>query len=233
MIYGELGITPLLVDIKSRQISFWTKLIDNITGEQTTKLSSKLYQILLYYHDTQLYKSPWIDNIKTTLCHHGFSGIWYCQNFTSSKWLNKSATQKIKDINTQNWYADIKRSSDTSLYKHLKTEFKQSPYITQLPTSLCKSLIAFRTRNHRLPIETGRWHNIPQHLRKCNTCNTMGDEYHFIIECSIFNEARRTYIDKYFLTRPNYMKLIELFNTTGSNLKNLAIFCNKLVNYKF
>ena len=73
MIYGELGITLLLVDINSRQISFWTKLVDNITGDQTTKLSSKLYQILLYYHDTQQYKSPRIDNIKTTLCHHGFS----------------------------------------------------------------------------------------------------------------------------------------------------------------
>jgi len=111
---------------------------------------------------------------------------------------------KIKDINrlnTQNWYAAIERSSDTSLYKHLKTEFKQSPYITQLPTSLCKSLIAFRTRNHRLPIETGRWHNIPQHLRKCNTCNTMGDEYQFTIEYSIFNEAMRTYIDKYFFDK--------------------------------
>jgi len=58
MIYGELGITPLIVDIKSGQISFWTKLIDNITGDQTTKHPLKLYQILLFYHDTQQYKSP-------------------------------------------------------------------------------------------------------------------------------------------------------------------------------
>jgi hypothetical protein len=33
--------------------------------------------------------------------------------------------------------------------------------------TLCK----FRTTNHKLPIEHGRWNNIPRENKKCNICN--------------------------------------------------------------
>ena len=36
MIYGELGITPLYIDIQTRMVSFWTKLIES---NATDKLS--------------------------------------------------------------------------------------------------------------------------------------------------------------------------------------------------
>ena len=44
---------------------------------------------------------------------------------------------------------------------------------------LCK----FRTTNHRLPIEIGRWQNIERNNRKCLLCdtNTMALEMNFII----------------------------------------------------
>jgi hypothetical protein len=29
----------------------------------------------------------------------------------------------------------------------------------------------FRTLNHKLPIEYGRWHNIARNMRFCNLCN--------------------------------------------------------------
>ena len=45
--------------------------------------------------------------------------------------------------------------------------------------TLCK----FRTTNHRLPIETGRWNNIDRVNRICTKCDniTIGDEYYYII----------------------------------------------------
>jgi hypothetical protein len=47
--------------------------------------------------------------------------------------------------------------------------------------TLCK----FRTTNHKLPIEHGRWNNIPHENRKCNLCNLeeIGDEFHYISNC--------------------------------------------------
>jgi hypothetical protein len=54
--------------------------------------------------------------------------------------------------------------------------------------TLCK----FRTTNHKLPIETGRWNNIDRVNRICTKCNniTIGDEYHYIIECEHFSNFR-------------------------------------------
>jgi len=40
-------------------------------------------------------------------------------------------------------------------------------------------------------------HCIPREDRKCTTCNTIEDEYHIVIECSIFTDLRKRYISKY------------------------------------
>ena len=43
MIYGELGIMPLNIDIQTRIISFWSKLIEN---DNPIKLSITMYTII-------------------------------------------------------------------------------------------------------------------------------------------------------------------------------------------
>ena len=44
-------------------------------------------------------------------------------------------------------------------------------------TWLCK----LRTCNMKIPIETGRWVNIPQEKRLCKFCNDgIGDEFHYL-----------------------------------------------------
>ena len=47
--------------------------------------------------------------------------------------------------------------------------------------TLCK----FRTCNHRLPIEIGRWQNVDRSDRICHICQTteIGDEFHYILQC--------------------------------------------------
>ena len=44
MIYGELGIMPIIVDIKARIASFWSKLNTPVDG--TKKLASGIYDII-------------------------------------------------------------------------------------------------------------------------------------------------------------------------------------------
>jgi hypothetical protein len=38
----------------------------------------------------------------------------------------------------------------------------------------------FRTYNHRLPLEVGRWENVERHNRLCQLCKygEIGDEFH-------------------------------------------------------
>ena len=40
----------------------------------------------------------------------------------------------------------------------------------------------------KIPVETGRWVNIPREERICHLChNDIGSEYHYIFECSFPN----------------------------------------------
>ena len=52
------------------------------------------------------------------------------------------------------------------------TNFGLEPYLKNTPTSLVYYTIKFRTRNHRLPIETGSWIRTPQNERVCLNCNS-------------------------------------------------------------
>ena len=65
MVYGELVITPLKVDISTRIVLFWSKLVNNI---ENGELSSLMYNIIFVLHNTKRIKSHWIENIKYLLC---------------------------------------------------------------------------------------------------------------------------------------------------------------------
>ena len=59
--------------------------------------------------------------------------------------------------------------------------------------TLCK----FRTINHKLPIEIGRWTNIQRDRRNCKLRNSkdLGDEYHYIMMCTEMSVKRNKCID--------------------------------------
>ena len=88
--------------------------------------------------------------------------------------------------------------------------------------------------NHRLPIESGRFCNIERSRRICNLCNLnqLGDEFHYILECTFFSEHRRRYIDSIFFKRPNVIKFSELMSSKEQAvLTKLAIFCKTVINH--
>ena len=109
-------------------------------------------------HENRHLKSQWLDNVKTLLCSGGYSGIWYSQSFINAKWFTSSFTQKLKDSYIQKWYSSANISSSNNNYRLFKDTFEPSSYIKQLPHFLCRRFMAFRTRNHRFPVELGRWY---------------------------------------------------------------------------
>ena len=56
-----------------------------------------------------------------------------------------------------------------------------------------------------MPIEWGRFLGTSRDERICELCfhNKIGDEYHYLIECSYFSDARRVYLPRSLLARPN------------------------------
>lgn len=100
-------------------------------------------------------------------------------------------------------------------YKIFKKSFGQEIYLIKLPNDLRVLFTKFRTCNHKLPIETGRWSNIERFHRICLLCNknTLGDEYHFVMECRAFSIFRNKLIEEKYSSNVDTYKFGKLMNT--------------------
>ena len=184
MLYGELSIMPISVETQNRVLSYWAKLVED---KDCLKLSSQMYLAIHTLHKTDHLKSDWLRKIETLLCSLGFSGIWkseFCDNFN---WLRLALKQIFKDLYIKKWFT-LLNSSSSSGYNFLlfRINFERSKYLHLLPNNMSKSLLKFRTRNHKLPIENGRWAGLSLSERKCKICfNDVGDEYSICYVVSI------------------------------------------------
>ena len=82
----------------------------------------------------------------------------------------------------------------------------------------------FRTTNHYLPIETGRW----RENRYCDLCNC-----HYVLECSSLNDKRKQLLPKYYMKRHNVVKFCELLSTKKQSLLRKICIFNKHINKVF
>ena len=104
----------------------------------------------------------------------------------------------------------MNKSSRGQFYGMFKNEFKLELHLLKLLqvnfTWLCK----LRTCNMKIPIETGRWENIPKEKILCKFCNDgIGDEFHYLFTCisTDINLLRCKYIPPYFYNNPNVYKM--------------------------
>ena len=64
------------------------------------------------------------------------------------------------------------------------------------------AMTKLKVSSHRLEIEVGRWarpNRTPVDERKCRYCNKLEDEFHFFIDCTLYEDLRKQYIKKVFL----------------------------------
>ena len=102
------------------------------------------------------------------------------------------------------------------------------PYLLKLPVKQLKYIISYRTINHRLPIETGRWKKIDYSKQICSLCKQdIGDEYHYLLVYKELENSRKQYIKPFFSKRPNTLKYGMLMNSNNLKvLSSLAKFIN-------
>ena len=79
IVYGETGTLPLKIDVQSRIVTYWSKLVQ----PKTENLSSKLYRIAKTCFDNRSSPSffKWFENIRNIFINCGCSGFWDNQNF--------------------------------------------------------------------------------------------------------------------------------------------------------
>ena len=99
MVHGEIGAFPLYIDIYSRMISFWTKLVNNGKNE----IAFSLYALTAGLNEQKKIKSQWYWHIKQLIHSNGFGNICTLQNQVNGKWFVEAFKQKLKDQYIQNW----------------------------------------------------------------------------------------------------------------------------------
>ena len=99
-------------------------------------------------------------------------------------------------------------------------------------------LSRFRTSNHHLAVETGRWTNIPPEERICVSCRHLEDEYHMIFECALYEDLRQP-ISDYLVPNPRSrdLSVAGLLGSTDKTLlhrlaKFLVLAQDRLKGYK-
>ena len=211
-------------------IKFWHKLsIDN-----QGKVSSCMLKTLKECFDFNIFKSEWLLNIKNTLDNCGLSFVWLYPTSVTTEWLYKKVNTLLKDNFIQYWSQKCEDCNKSCHYSLFKPTFGLEKYLVNLPFCYRVALTKIRTANHKLPIEKGRYRNIPREERKCTLCNLdkVGDEFHFILECPILNELRLKYIPQFYFRRPNFYKYSQLLSIQSKNkLLNLGKFLKEGLTY--
>ena len=115
--------------------------------------------MFLFMLKSEQINSKWIHCIKSILNSSGKYDAWLRQFTTVNLSLGKIIRQNLLDQFLQNWNAQMHASSKGRNYGLFKTDINLEKYTINLNGSLFYSMIRFRTANHKLLIETGRWNN--------------------------------------------------------------------------
>ena len=159
MVYGELGRYPLNIEYTSRCILFWTRIISG----PVSKLSVKMYNLLYKMYDLGIYNSPWLSFVKSTLLSAGFGYVWRDQKIPRTlEYFKKVFKTRLKDQYLQTWTDDVASNAKCINYRMYKSDISLEFYITFLPMKLRTVFSRFRCRNHKLPVKTGIYKNIPR-----------------------------------------------------------------------
>ena len=139
--------------------------------------------------------------------------------------------QRLHDHFIQNWNSRLDESSRANFYSYLRS-FQFQNYLNFVKVKKYRNAISrLKCSSHRLEIESGRWQKpirTPVDERLCKNCNVVENEFHFLFECSLYNDLRLQYMDSYFYINPNHLKLKQLFQSTHEKqVTDIAIFIQK------
>ena len=223
MVLGELGRGPIILEMKIRMLRYWNKLLDPLSS----KLNCKFYKFLYHLHHQGHFPSPWLLYIEKLLNDTGFCNIWIRQEMSESTWLNVNIEQRLLDQYIKKWRSDVDIGVKCYNYRLFKNEFMFKNYLIDLPDSLKYIVCRFRTVNHKLPLETGRYTRIPRNERICKMCNSgqLGDELHFCLECPALKELRIRFLPAIIYKKTNVINFGCILNIKNKiTLVNLAKF---------
>ena len=77
-------------------------------------------------------------------------------------------------------------------------------------------------------MEVGKTKSYPLLERLCTTCQKLEDEFHFVLECTEYNDLRNLYFLQFYRFRPNIYKIVELFSSNNKKcIRNLLVYAKR------
>ncbi|KAJ8039258.1 hypothetical protein HOLleu_16914 [Holothuria leucospilota] len=229
MALGELGRHKIAKTIEMRMISFWLRIING----SERKLSFTIYKLLRALHDKGIYSSPWILKIKNILDSSGMSYIWNDPYDINIPWVKKTLNLRLSDMYEQNWLSEVYENSQCKNYRIFKSRLVLEKYLLSLSNRDRLSLCSFRCGNTKIPAIAGRFLNIDLNDRLCELCTSgsIGDEFHYLFQCTAFKSDREHFLKRYYRVGPNTLKMAQLLTTRNKRVqRNLATFCSIISN---
>ena len=131
--------------------------------------------------------SSWFNSISKLL---KFVNLENLLSRTANEILGEVATMKtsLREIYDNVWFrerGELFENSKLDLLVSLKENLGMSPHLLKCSIPSFRSAITkIRTSAHKLPVETGRYQNVPRENRICPFgCNVVGNEFHYMFEC--------------------------------------------------
>jgi len=119
------------------------------------------------------------------------------------------------------------QSNKGGMYLNYKDNLELEPYFKILHLNDCITLFKFRTSNHNLPIEVGRWDGPLVENRKCTLCthDALGSEQHYLLLYNQFTSARNKWLPSISYNVNNLHYFTELLkNKNEKTLQKLCTF---------
>ena len=209
-------------------IGFWQRLING----KSEKISYKLDKILLALHTGDIFHSKWFLSIRNTLLECDKDLMWLSQVAPSN--IAKLVKTKLIENYKEVWKLSVYESPKCLNYRIYKETLQFENYFNVLPQDLASPLFHFRSLNHRFPIELGRFCGIRRDDRICELCslNRIGDEYHYMLECSYFHDLRNKYLPGDLFASPNIIKFQKVMSANDNDrdlLSKVAKYCKILL----
>ena len=109
----------------------------------------------------------WIQKIKSILNTVGRNDLWVNQQNITNKNIHKQIKQTLIDQFKQSWNAQLTQSNKGLIYNSFKITHEFEAYFKILPRYQSFLLYKYRSANHRLIVEKGRWDGTPFNERIC------------------------------------------------------------------
>jgi hypothetical protein len=175
---AELGRYPLIINIVKKLLTYY----NNIISKDPSTLIYKAYiaQVKMYCSSKC---NNWFSFINTIYnrIYKTYSHLQIDEKIENTN----SIVTKLKSIYEKHIFDTISASSKLHVYKQIKHNFITESYLYLITNpNQRRTITRLRTSAHKLPIETGRYTNIPPDQRKCPLCNEISDEIHFILLCN-------------------------------------------------